>query len=227
VTGGTSGIGQGIARLLVEEGWRVVVTSRSGPEGTPDGAVHVASDVSDRAAVDTLVSVVGERLGRLDLLINNAGIGPRIPHDDLDAADDEVWSSILGINLLGPWHLVAAARPLLAESGRGHVVNVSSVAGISPLGSSIPYSVSKAGLLHLTRLLARALAPSIRVNAVAPGWIDSPRNVDWPARQAMLDQIPLRIHGQPVDVATAVLGLDRMTYVTGETICVDGGMHIS
>jgi ketoreductase RED2 len=226
VTGGTSGIGQGIAAALVAEGWEVVVTSRGTADGAPPGSLHVAADVSDPDAVSHLLQEVDQQLGRLDLLVNNAGIGPQIPHDDLDAATPEIWQQILGVNLLGPWHVIARGRRLLEQSGRGHVVNVSSIAGLSALGSSIPYAVSKAGLIHLTRLLARALAPAIRVNAVAPGWIDTPRNATWPGREAMLERIPLKVHGQPSDIADAVIGLDRMAYVTGEVICLDGGMHL-
>ncbi|MCU1614590.1 MAG: putative short-chain dehydrogenase [Frankiales bacterium] len=226
VTGGTSGIGQGVARGLVEEGWRVVVTSRRSGEGAPGGTRYVAADVSDRDAVAHLIDVIREDVGRLDLVVNNAGVGPQIPHADLDAATPELWQEILGVNLLGPWHVVVSARRLLEQSGRGHVVNIASIAAVSARGSSIPYSVSKAGLAHLTRLLARSLAPTIRVNAIAPGWIDSPRNAAWPGRDTTLEQIPLRVHGRPADVADAVLGLDRMGYVTGELICVDGGLHL-
>jgi ketoreductase RED2 len=226
VTGGTSGIGHGVAGALVADGWSVFVTSRSDGAGAPEGCRHITADVSDPDAVAHAIDVVRADFDSLELVVNNAGVGPRIPHADLDAATPELWQEILDVNLVGPWHVVARARPLLDASGVGHVVNVSSVAAISARGSSIPYSVSKAGLLHLTRLLARALAPAIRVNAVAPGWIDSPRNATWPARDAVLKEIPLRVHGKPSDIADAVLGLHRMAYVTGEVICVDGGMHL-
>lgn len=226
VTGATSGIGHGIAAHLADIGWSVVSASRGPGDGAPPAATHIRADVGDDASVRALADQIGRAFGRLDLVVNNSGTGPQIPHEDLEAAAPGVWQDILGVNLLGPWRIIAATRELLARSDQGHVVNIASIAGIGPRGSSIPYSVSKAGLIHLTKLLARALAPQIRVNAIAPGWIDSPRNLDWPIREQIREAVPLRRLGAPTDVAVVIECLQRMTYVTGETICVDGGLHL-
>ena len=227
VTGATSGIGQGVASELIRRGWHVVSASRRGSSEALLGSLHVPTDVADSESVRDLVAVIARTYGRLDLVVNNSGTGPQIPHADLDGATPALWDEILGVNLLGPWHIISASRPLLVASDRAHVVNVTSLAGFSARGSSIPYSVSKAGLGHLTRLLAKALSPQVRVNSIAPGWIDSPRNADWPGREDVRDhQVPLRRLGQPSDIADAVIALDHMTYVTGEIICVDGGMHL-
>jgi ketoreductase RED2 len=228
VTGATSGIGEGVAQRLLADGWHVVSASRGDGENAPLGSVHIQTDVSDEAAVTALAEQIDARFGRLDLVVNNSGIGPQIPHPDLAAATPALWQEILGVNLFGPWRVIVAVEPLLRRSGGAHIVNVSSLAGVAVLGSSVPYAVSKAGLIHLTKLLAKALAPAIRVNSVAPGWIDTPRNEGWPQRDSIRDElVPLRRLGTPADIADAVIALQNMTYVTGEVICVDGGMHLS
>jgi NAD(P)-dependent dehydrogenase (short-subunit alcohol dehydrogenase family) len=141
------------------------------------------------------------------VLVNNAGTTQVIPHDDLAAATDEVWRRILDVNLLGAWHLTVAAVPALRSSGDGAVVNISSVAGERPSGSSIPYAVSKAALNHLTLLLARVLGPEIRVNAVAPGLTDTPWTAGGRTRCAsyVTAEAPLKRPARPEDIAEAVL----------------------
>ena len=134
----------------------------------PD-AIYVQADVSDPAQAEHLVDAAVERYGRLDIVVNNAGTTAVIPHDDLDAATTEIWETILRVNVIGPWNVVRAAAPHLRASGDGVILNITSLAGVRPVGSSIPYAVSKAALNHLTVLLANVLGPEIRVHAVAPG----------------------------------------------------------
>ena len=232
VTGSSSGIGEAIARSLVAEGAKVVVnssTSVDAGQALADelGATYVRADVSDEAEAVRLVESAVETYGGLDILVNNAGTTEVIPHDDLDAATDEVWLRIFNVNVLGTWKVTRAAVPHLKSSGEGSVVNITSIAGVRPAGSSIPYAVSKAGLNHLTVLLAAVLGPEIRVNAVAPGLIDTPWTETWDEIRARVrEATPLRRSGLPDDVAEATLGLLRSTYTTGEVLLVDGGMHL-
>ncbi|MEU2714372.1 SDR family oxidoreductase [Streptomyces sp. NPDC007205] len=168
-----------ISRLSAD-GVRVVVNSaRSTAAGEaladelPD-AVYVRGDVADPADARRIVAASIEAYGRLDILVNNAGTTRIVPLDDLDAADATVWRDIFDVNVFGVWQLTTAAVPYLRKSESAAIVNVSSVSATRALGSSIPYAVSKAALNHLTRLLATQLGPRIRVNAVAPGLIDTP-----------------------------------------------------
>ncbi len=232
VTGSSSGIGRAVAERFAGEGARVLVnSSRSVEEGEalarslPE-AVYVQGDVSREDDARRLVSTALERFGRLDVVVNNAGTTRRIPFADLDAADDEVWRRILDVNLIGPWLLSRAAAPALREA-KGAIVNVGSVAGIIALGSSLPYSVSKAALHHMTRGLAQALAPDVRVNAVAPGLVDTPWTAGWEANEEILAQIPLGRVGTPEDVADAVVSLARTPYATGQVVVVDGGFTLA
>ncbi len=233
VTGSSSGIGASVARALGQAGMAVVVNSRTSVEAgqmvaadLPSGS-YIQADISDEAAAQRLVAEVVEQHGRLDLVVNNAGTTAVIPHADLDGATTDVWRRIFETNVLGTWHVTKAAVPHLRAAGAGHVVNMTSIAGVRPTGSSIPYAVSKAALNHLTSLLALALGPQIRVNAVAPGLVDTPWTADWnEVREAVRTTAPLRRSASPEDVAAVVLGLQRSTYVTGEVVLVDGGLHL-
>jgi ketoreductase RED2 len=233
VTGSSSGIGAATAEALSEAGAAVAVNSRkSVDEGTElasklPGSVYVQADVADPQQAVHLVDEVVERLGRLDILVNNAGTTVVIPHHDLEAATPEIWRSIFDVNVIGTWQVTVAALPHLRASGEGCVVNVSSVAGERPTGSSIPYAASKAALSHMTRLLANVVAPEVRVNAVAPGLIDTPWTADWDVARAFVEAgAPLRRTGDPADVAESILGLVRSRYVTGQVLLVDGGMSL-
>jgi ketoreductase RED2 len=230
VTGSSSGIGAAVARALADAGAAVMVNSATSVEAgekvaaSLPRAAYVQADIGDATACTALVDATLDRFGRLDVLVNNAGTTKVIAHEDLDAATDEIWHRIFDVNVLGAWHLTRAAVPALRESGNGVVVNISSVAGQRPTGSSIPYAVSKAALNHLTLLLARALGPQIRVNAVAPGLVDTPWTAWWGARKDQVAaETPLKRYAQPADVAEAVMGLVRSGFVTGQVITVDGG----
>jgi ketoreductase RED2 len=233
VTGSSSGIGAATAHYFGGSGATVVVNSaRSVDAGQaladelPD-ASYVQADVADEAQAHALVDTVIERHGRLDVLVNNAGTTQVIPHADLEAATPEVWRRIFDVNVVGTWQVTVAAVPHLRSTGHGQVINVSSLAGEKPTGSSIPYACSKAAVSHMTRLLANSLGPDIRVNAVAPGLVDTPWTADWGAvREFVTAQAPLQRSATPEDVAEVILGLARASYVTGEVVLVDGGLHL-
>jgi ketoreductase RED2 len=233
VTGSSSGIGAAIAAAFAERGASVVVNSSSsktsGEElaATLPAATYIQADISDPKEASRLVGQAVERFGRLDFLVNNAGTTEVIPHHDLDAVTTEIWERILGVNLIGTWSVIQAAVPFLKETQDGLILNVTSLAGVRPTGSSIPYAVSKAALNHLTVLLANTLGPEIRVNAVAPGLIDTPWTAEWgPLHEAVRQNAPLRRSGLPNDVAHACMGLVDATYATGQVLLVDGGLAL-
>ncbi|MFD3514203.1 SDR family NAD(P)-dependent oxidoreductase [Streptomyces sp. NPDC058657] len=237
ITGSSSGIGASISRRLAAAGIRVVVNSaRSEAAGTalakelPD-AVYVQGDVSEAADAERVVRTAVEAYGRLDILVNNAGTTRFIPLDDLAGADADAWREIFEVNVIGAWQMATAAVPHLRASGSGAIINVSSVSATRALGSSIPYAVSKAALNHMTRLLASQLGPEIRVNAIAPGLIETPWYAEedqvWEnSREWITTHTPLRRVGVPADVAEAALYLANATYTTGDVLTVDGGRHI-
>ncbi|ASW55492.1 SDR family NAD(P)-dependent oxidoreductase [Plantactinospora sp. KBS50] len=232
VTGSTSGIGQGIAQRLAEAGCRVALNSRTRPAEpvrlAGRAVPHLVGDVADESAVADVVAGVLDRYGRLDIVVNCAGATKNVPHHDLDGISVADWNRILGVNVVGAWNVVKAAAPHLRASPIGAVVNISSMAGIRVTGSSLPYSVSKAALNQLTRALAKALGPDIRVNAVAPGLIDTPWTRGWGDRQQeVLALAPLGRIGSPADVAGMVLALVEADYVTGEIVTVDGGLSLA
>ncbi len=231
VTGSSSGIGAAVARRLAQDGCTVVVNSRSSVEAgqavaAEIGGSYVQADVADELAASGLVDAVLTAHGRLDVLVNNAGTTQVIPHTDLAGATPEVWRRLYEVNVIAPFVLVTAAEKALREA-RGCVVNISSLAGVKPTGSSIPYAASKAALNHQTRLLAKALGPDIRVNAVAPGLVDTPWTQDWHEIRALVTAMaPMRRSATPDDVAEMVLGLVRSSYVTGEVVVLDGGLGL-
>jgi ketoreductase RED2 len=233
VTGSSSGIGEATARHFADHGARVVVNSAS----SVDAGEHVASSLPDASYVQAdissiddcrrLVDTTIERFGQLDVLVNNAGYTQVIPHPDLDAVTDDVFRRILDVNLLGTWQLTRLAIPHLSETGDGSVVNITSIAGVRPTGSSIPYAVSKAALNHLTVLLANVTGPNVRVNAVAPGLVRTPWTKDWgPLHDAMRTQVPAARSAEPDDIAEVVVAVAGSRYMTGEVVLVDGGMAL-
>jgi NAD(P)-dependent dehydrogenase (short-subunit alcohol dehydrogenase family) len=235
VTGSSSGIGAAIARRLSADGLAVAVHSRSSRDAGEavaaelGGSYHQA-DLADEEQCAALAAAVTERHGRLDVLVNNAGVSWPIPHDDLGAVTAATWRQILDVNLVAPWLLTAAALPALRacpRPGGGAVINITSHAGVRPKGSSIPYAASKAALNHVTRLLAAALGPAVRVNAVAPGLVDTPLTADWTAaRELWREQAPMRRAAQPADVAGLVSAIVASSYLTGEVIILDGGLNL-
>ena len=240
VTGGASGIGLAVTRVLLRDGAKVAVNflptdataAAQVAELASSGATVIPApgDVSDPENARSMVAEAISKLGSLDFLINNAGAaGTRepIPFPHLDAITDELWRLVLSTNLIAPFNCVRAAERALRAS-RGAVVNTASISGLGVRGSSIPYAASKAGLINLTRALARALAPDVRVNAVAPGLVETPWTKPWPAarKQGTLERTLLRRLAQPEDIADAILYLAAGAgYMTGQTLILDGGQE--
>jgi ketoreductase RED2 len=233
VTGSTSGIGEATALRFAEHGDRVVFNSVHSVEagerlasGTPN-AHYVQGDIASPDECVRIIRDVIEACGQLDVLVNNAGVTRKIAHKDLDAASVEVWREIFEVNVFGTWNLCVAAMDELRKAN-GSIVNVSSVAGVRPTGSSIPYAASKAALNHLTALLAKAVGPEVRVNAVAPGLIDTPWTKEWELERTFVSAVaPLRRSGTPDDVADVIFSLASTPYVTGQVLVVDGGLSTS
>ena len=244
VTGGGTGVGRAVGESLARAGARAVIVnysrSREDAEATAaalgelgcQGVPHQAS-VADDAAVRAMVEAAVSRFGRLDVLVNNAATTRFISQPGLEAITDEVWDEVLDVNLKGTFLCSRAAAPALREA-RGAIVNVASTAALRASGSSIVYGVSKAGVLQLTRNLAAALAPEVRVNAVAPGMISTRwfRSAFGDEATATLEEriassTPLGRVASPEHVAQAVMGLLGSDHVTGETLLVDGGRHVN
>jgi 3-oxoacyl-[acyl-carrier protein] reductase len=244
VTGGGTGVGRATALSLGRLGCHVAVNySRSKAEAEETAAavtalgvrgIAVQADVAQDGDCRRLVETTVNELGRLDVLVQSAGITSFIPHADLDKVGDDDWNRILNVNLKGPFQCARAARRPMLDAGAGAIVNVSSIAGVAGVGSSIPYCASKAALNNLTVTLARALAPTIRVNAVAPGfitgrWLEGGLGAGYePIKKAMEARAPLRRVCEPEDVATAILGfVTGSDLVTGQVLVVDGGLLIA
>jgi 3-oxoacyl-[acyl-carrier protein] reductase len=243
VTGGGTGIGRAVCVRLAKAGAAAVVVNYSRSEAEANATVSEIeslgtkayahrTDVSDEPQVVAMIDETVRRFGRLDVLVNNAGTTHFIPHSNLDALTDEVWNEILGVNLKGTFFCCRAAAPKLRRQ-RGAIVNVSSVAGHRAVGSSIVYGVSKAGILQLTRALAVALAPEVRVNSVSPGlvstrWTRQRLGDDAAAvgESSTADTTPLRAIATPDHVAQAVMAFVENDLVTGQDIVVDGGRMV-
>ena len=231
VTGSTSGIGEAIVRRLSQLGASVVVNSSTSVEAgeklaTELGpqAMYVQADISNKQQGENLVDQTIQRFGQLDILVNNAGWTQLIAHHNLDALTDEIFTRTFDINVMGTWMLTKYAMPHLRQSQDGNVVNITSVAGIRPMGSSIAYAMSKAALNHMTILLAKACGP-VRVNAVAPGLVETPWTMDWKNQHDGVKALtPLHRSATPEDCVEATLGLLRTTYATGQIFAVDGGL---
>lgn len=233
VTGAGGGIGSAICQRLARAGATVVLTySRSADqtqaiaEALPgDGHLIVGASVVDSAQQTALAEQVAQHFGTLDILVNNAGITVPVPHDDLDGLTDDLIDEIFRVNWRGAFASVRALKPLLMGGDGGLVVNISSIAGRTGVGSNVAYCASKAALDSMTRSLARALAPKIRVLSVSPGFVDGDyarRMPDMVAAQAALT--PLERIATAEDVAEAVYAAAaHLTFSTGDIIPVDGG----
>jgi len=233
VTGSTSGIGEATARRFAAMGDTVVFNSARSVEAgerlsaATSGSHYVQADIAHAGDCERLVREVLEKCGRLDVLVNNAGTTRVIAHHDLEAATVDVWREIFEVNVFGTWSLSVAAMNALRES-HGAIVNVTSLAGVRPTGSSIPYAASKAALNHMTALLAKVVGPEVRVNAVAPGLVDTPWTADWDVVRGFVSSVaPLKRSGTPDDIADVIVSLSSTPYVTGQVIVVDGGLSLS
>jgi 3-oxoacyl-[acyl-carrier protein] reductase len=234
VTGAAGGIGSAISRRLAAAGATLVLIDLQSEKETAavaeslagDGHLVVQADISDSEALAHIARQVADQFGTLDLLVNNAGITRPVPHDDLEGLTDELYDKILQINLRSAFACIRAFRELLAAGGGGVVVNITSIAGRTGIGSNVAYCASKAALDNMTISLGRALAPEIRVVAVSPGWVmgEYAQRMDPEYLQEQVDKTPLKRLATAEDVADAVLAATTMlTYTTGAMIPVDGG----
>jgi 3-oxoacyl-[acyl-carrier protein] reductase len=240
VTGAATGIGRSAAIALAKNGYDVVINySRSADaakvtagacESAGARALLFRADVSDDAGVRAMLAASEKEFGRLDVLINNAGTTVDVEPRNFEAMKIEDWNRVFSVNVLGLFLVTRAAAPLLKKSPNGCIVNTCSIAGLRPSAQPLPYAASKAAVANLTKTLANALGPQIRVNAVAPGWIEG----DWMKRtladnyQGLMDRrakyTPLKRCCTEDDVADSMLSLIlHNRFVTGEIIIVDGG----
>ena len=244
VTGGGTGVGRAASLALAKLGYHVAINySRSRDEAEQtvadiqklgvEGRAFLADVSEDQACRDMVASIHGE-WGRIDVLINCAGTTQFIPFDDLDRVTDDVWDRLYKVNVVGAFHCARAVREPMLKSGGGVIINVSSVAAQLGQGSSIPYCCTKAALDNLTVSLARTLAPAIRVNGVAPGfiagrWTEAGLGAKYAGvKQAYDATLPLGRVCEPEDVADCILSLvTGRSLVTGQTLTVDSGMMIS
>lgn len=230
VTGSSSGIGEEVARRFAELGASVIVNSSSSVEAGEriaaemlGDAIYLQADISDRDQARALIEQTVEHYGRLDVLVNNAGWTTRVDHRDLDALTDEIFLRTFEVNVFGTWWVTKAAIPHLRKVDDGNIVNISSIAGVRPLGSSMAYSMSKAALNQMTQLLAKSYGP-IRVNAVAPGLVATPWTSEWDDLHAgVAARNPIPRSATPEDVAEATLALVRNRYASGTIFLLDGG----
>jgi 3-oxoacyl-[acyl-carrier protein] reductase len=237
VTGGNGGLGQRICHALAKEGANIAVMYAQSRDQAETVARDLASryqinaaafacDITDGAAVEKLVKDVTARFGRLDILVNDAAYNKSIPFADLDNLTQQEWDKILAVNLTGPMRLTKAVAPIMKAQGGGRVVNIASVAGLTPTGSSIAYAVAKAGLIHLTRCMAVAMAPETLVNCIAPGLLEGtratsnlrPEQVERSASGSLLKKA-----ADKDDCADMVVTLCRTGTMTGQTVVIDSG----
>ena len=234
VTGGGTGLGRAIAGRLASEGVAVAVNySRSRDEaeavaaeiaGAGGRALAVRGDVSEPADVDAMVAEAEEHLGPIDVLVANAGTTSYVPYAELERVTPELWHRILGVNLLGTFSCVQRVAPGMLERGFGRIVAVSSNSALGGTGSSIPYVVSKGALNTLVVCLARALAPTVQVNAVAPGWMRTPWIEKHLPEEVAVEVLDSDADSADVeDVAAVVVGLAGNRAVTGQVVVVDRG----
>src|SRR5213078_551394 len=239
VTGGNGGLGQRICHALAKEGAHVAVMyaqSRDEAEGVARdlasryqiNAAAFQCDVTDGAATERVIGEVVQRFGRLDILVNDAAYNKAIPFPDLDSLTLEVWDKILDVNLTGPMRFIKAAAPVMKAQGRGRIVNIASVVKLAPTGSSIAYAVSKAGLIHLTRCMAVALAPAVLVNGIAPGLLEGTRATSNLRREQIENSAATSLLKKPADkedCAAMAVTMCRTDTMTGQTIAIDSGRY--
>ena len=244
ITGGSRGVGAATARLLASKGWNITITCTSSMDDAENvvkeceklgvEAIAITADVSeDNSCVQTAQETI-EKWGRIDALVNNAGTTKFVfNHADLDGLDAEDFLHIYKVNVVGPFQMVRACKEILLNSENPSVVNISSIAGIKGLGSSLAYASSKGALNTMTKSMARNLGP-IRVNAICPGFIQG----DWlrngmgddlynAALENLTNNTPLKLTVTPEQVAEGIYSfIDINTVVTGETMLMDGGHHL-
>jgi 3-oxoacyl-[acyl-carrier protein] reductase len=238
ITGAAVGIGRGIAVAYGREGAKVVVNyskSRQEAQKTADlvkqaggEPLLIQADVGQDGQVRAMVGQVLDRLGRIDVLVNNAGITSFVDFSNLEGLTDDVWDRLYAVNVKGTFFCCRAVVPAMRKQGHGRIINIASVAGMFAQGSSIAYSCSKAAVIHMSKCLARTLGPEILVNVISPGFIAETRwNEGRPNLEATVQKaaaVPLQRVGKPEDIASAALFLaTRGDFITGDVMLVDGG----
>lgn len=234
VTGGGGGIGSAICRKLAEAGYAVIINYRSNLEKAQATLDSLSGDdhmlcqatITEKAELDSMAQAISEKYGKLDLLVNNAGITTPVPHDDLDGLTDEWIDRIMQTNVRGTFACIRAFHSLLKAGESACVINISSIAARTGVGSNVAYCASKAAIDSMTRSLARALAPDVRVMSVAPGWVWGEYASRFPQEyiDEQISKTPLNRIALPEDVADAVLATaDNLLFATGSIIEVDGG----
>ena len=236
VTGGSGGLGGRICHALADEGANIAVLYNTGrvqaervasevsAKGVDAAPVHC--DVADQASVSAAVGAVLQEFGRIDILVNDAGYNKWIPFSDMDAMTYEEWQKIFAVNLTGPMLCTKAVVPAMRRQGAGRIVNISSVAGLEPTGSSIPYAVAKSALIHMTKCMAVGLAPEIQVNCVAPGYLLGTKMSDNLApeyRKSAVEASLLKRAADKDDIARQVALFCASDSVTGQTLAIDSG----
>lgn len=232
VTGAGRRVGQAIALALGAKGMKIAVHYNGSGSGAEDTVAQLASkgatgrafqaDLASHDGPATLVAGVAESFGGIDVLINSAAIMERTPFGEVTP---EQWDMIMAINIRAPFFVAQAAAPHLKKAG-GAMVNIADLAAYESWPAYIPHGISKAGVVHMTRSLARVMAPEVRVNGVAPGTVLLPENWGAAADERLRSTTPLARTGTPEDVSAAVIFLLESDYITGETIIVDGGRHV-
>jgi 3-oxoacyl-[acyl-carrier protein] reductase len=241
VTGGNGGLGQRICHALAREGVHVAVMYAASREQAEGVARELASrhqinaaafqcEITDDESVAGVVDDVVKRFGRIDILVNDAAYNKSVQFADLDGLTMEVWDQIIAVNLTGPFRLTKAIAPVMKAQGQGRIVNIASVAGVAPTGSSIAYAVSKAGLIHLTKCMAVSLAPSVLVNCVAPGLLEGTRATANLRPEFIAQGAATSLLKKPADkddCADMVVTMCRTETMTGQTMVIDSGRYFT
>ena len=237
VTGGGTGIGRAVSTLLARQGATVAIFYSNSDSDAQDTvstiteeggkAIAFQADIADAVMVRKTIETVRQSFGRIDYLVNNAGITKQLNFNDLDAIDDDIWDALFDVNVKGTFHCCQAAAPYLKEQAGSAIVNIGSIAGETGYGSSLPYAVSKSAVHGMTRSLARALAPAVRVNCVAPGAVATRW---WRGNEekmhALSGHLPLQRISTPEDIADLVLMLLKAESVTGQILRAENGQAL-
>ena len=236
ITGGSGGLGGRICNALADEGANVVVLYNTGRKQAESNveellnkgvdAIAITCDVTDQDSVSSAIEETLRKFGKIDILVNDAGYNKWIPFSDLDSMTHEEWTKIFDVNLTGPMFCIKAVVPTMRKRGIGRIINISSVAGLEPTGSSIPYAVAKSALIHLTKCMAVGLGPEIQVNCIAPGFLEGTKmsdNLEPEYQQQAVDKAVLKRAADKDDVAMQVVSFCKTDSITGQTLAIDSG----